>query len=215
VLRTNKFLSFCFSFVAVEGPVAGSSAMSESEAEEIGHSMTINDELRLCGMAGDDEDDVIGDAEALLGPRAAEELFNRTHARLRREAIAVTAHSCGGGGTGAASASDGDAAAPGAAAATGEEAATGEAAATGEGSVKPSNRQSTSACWEDFEKLFKIVNGQKVRYGARCHHCKKEYTANSKFGTGHLLRHMETCPKKREKNRMTQSHITFLKDGTI
>jgi hypothetical protein len=67
---TNKFLSFCFSFVAIEGPEAGSSAMSESEAEEIGHSMTINDELRLCGMAGDDEDDVIGDAEALLGPRA-------------------------------------------------------------------------------------------------------------------------------------------------
>jgi hypothetical protein len=26
---------------------------------------------------------------------------------------------------------------------------------------------------------------------------------------------MDTCPKKREKNRMTQSHITFLKDGTI
>jgi hypothetical protein len=76
----NKFLSFYFSFVAVEGPEAGRSAMSESEAEEIGHSMTINDELRLCGMAGDDEDDVIGDAEALLGPRAAEELFNRTHA---------------------------------------------------------------------------------------------------------------------------------------
>jgi hypothetical protein len=135
--------------------------MSESEAEEIGHSMTINDELRLCGMAGDDEDDVIGDVEALLGPRAAEKLFNRTHARLRREAIVVAAHSRGGGGTGAASAFDGDAAAPGAvveAAATGEKAATGEVTATGEGSVKPSNRQSTSACLEDFEKLFKIEN---------------------------------------------------------
>ena len=31
------------------------------EQEDIGHSMTINDELRLCRMTGDDEDDVAGD----------------------------------------------------------------------------------------------------------------------------------------------------------
>ena len=50
------------------------------EQEDIGLSMTINDELRLCGMTGDDEDDVFGDAEELFGRRVAEELYGRTAA---------------------------------------------------------------------------------------------------------------------------------------
>jgi len=48
------------------------------EQEDIGLSMTINDELRLCGMTGDDEDDIVGDAEELFGRRAAEELNGGT-----------------------------------------------------------------------------------------------------------------------------------------
>jgi hypothetical protein len=44
--------------VVVERPEVGDSEMSD-EQEDIGHSMTINDELRLCGMTGDDEDDVL------------------------------------------------------------------------------------------------------------------------------------------------------------
>ncbi|CAD6264979.1 unnamed protein product [Miscanthus lutarioriparius] len=40
------------------------------EREDIGLSMTTNDELRLCGLTGDDEDDVAGDAEELFGRRA-------------------------------------------------------------------------------------------------------------------------------------------------
>jgi hypothetical protein len=65
-----------FFFEAVEGPEAGGGDMSSDEAEEIGRTMTTNDELRLCGLAGDDEDDIVGDAEALLGRAAAERLFN-------------------------------------------------------------------------------------------------------------------------------------------
>ena len=42
--------------------------------------MTTNDELHLYGMAGDDEDDVAGDAEELFGRRVAEELYGRTAA---------------------------------------------------------------------------------------------------------------------------------------
>ena len=42
--------------VGVEGLEAGDDEMSD-EQEDIGLSMTINDELRLCGMTGDDEDD--------------------------------------------------------------------------------------------------------------------------------------------------------------
>ena len=48
------------------------------EQEDIGLSMTINDELRLCGMTGDDEDDIVGDAKELFGRRAAEELNGGT-----------------------------------------------------------------------------------------------------------------------------------------
>jgi len=48
------------------------------EQEDIGLSMTINDELRLCGMTGDDEDDIVGDAEEHFGRRAVEELNGGT-----------------------------------------------------------------------------------------------------------------------------------------
>jgi hypothetical protein len=34
--------------------------MSDDEVEEIGHSMTVNDKLRLFGMRGDDEEDLLG-----------------------------------------------------------------------------------------------------------------------------------------------------------
>ena len=65
--------------ISVEGPEAGDDEMLD-EQEDIGLSMTINDELRLCGMTGDDEDDVAGDAEELFGHRATEELYGRTAA---------------------------------------------------------------------------------------------------------------------------------------
>ena len=54
--------------IGVEGPEDGDDEMSD-EQEDFGHSMTINNELRLCGMTGDDEDDVVGDAEELFGHR--------------------------------------------------------------------------------------------------------------------------------------------------
>jgi outer membrane scaffolding protein for murein synthesis (MipA/OmpV family) len=31
----------------------------------------------------------------------------------------------------------------------------------------------TSDVWNDFEELFEVVNGKKIRYAARCHYCKK------------------------------------------
>ena len=65
--------------VGVEGPETGDDEMSD-EQEDIGLSMTINDKLRLCGMTGDDEDNVAGDAEELFSRHAAEELYGRTAA---------------------------------------------------------------------------------------------------------------------------------------
>ena len=59
------------------------------------------------------------------------------------------------------------------------------------------SRPSTSPVWEDFQKLFKVENGKKVRYGAKCLHCNKEYSALSSGGTGHLRRHRNKCEKKK------------------
>ena len=62
-----------------------------------------------------------------------------------------------------------------------------------ENSAKRS-RPSTSIVWLDF-KLFKKVNGKKVRYAAKCIHCSKQYSALSSGGTGHLIRHRDECPR--------------------
>ena len=71
-----------------------------------------------------------------------------------------------------------------------------------ENSTKRS-RPSTSAVWLDFKKLLKKVNGKKVRYGAKCIHCSKEYSTFSSGGTGHLTRHRDKCPRRHEKTHMS------------
>jgi len=38
--------------------------------------MTENEEMQFCGLTGDDEDDLFGDAEELLGRHATEDLFD-------------------------------------------------------------------------------------------------------------------------------------------
>ena len=63
-----------------------------------------------------------------------------------------------------------------------------------ENSAKRS-RPSTSIVWLDF-KLFKKVNGKKVRYAAKCIHCSKQYSALSSGGTGHLIRHRDKFPRR-------------------
>ena len=59
------------------------------------------------------------------------------------------------------------------------------------------------------------MNGKKVRYGAKCIHCSKEYSALSSGGTGHLTQHRDKCPRRREKTRMSQSQISFNPDGSM
>jgi hypothetical protein len=55
--RTARAHGTTFFLVAVERPEASNNEMSD-EQEDIGHSMTINNELRLCEMT-EDEDDVL------------------------------------------------------------------------------------------------------------------------------------------------------------
>ena len=79
------------------------------------------------------------------------------------------------------------------------------------------SRPSTSDVWQDFQKLFKMgPKGKKIRYGAVCIHCKKQYSGRSAGGTGHLRRHRDKCAKRREKTRgFSQSQISFNPDGSM
>ena len=156
----------------------GTGADDEAEFD---HSQ--NDELRMCGLAGHDEEEE--DCAELFGRCAAD-----PHP-CDQDVVPVDVDEA-----------DGDADGTG---------------AEGDSEVAGSNRPSTSAVWEDFDKLFKKVPGKKnpVRYGAVCKHCKREYKAHSANGTGHLSRHVKVCVKRREKCRMTQTHIGFNPDGTV
>lgn len=56
-------------------------------------------------------------------------------------------------------------------------------------------KKSTSKVWNDFDELFPVRNGKKVRYGARCKYCGHEYSGKSSSGTGHLKMHALVCGK--------------------
>jgi hypothetical protein len=51
---------------------------------------------------------------------------------------------------------------------------------------KGKGKKSTSPFRDDFDKLTRMENGREVRYGAKCKHCGKEYSAFSTGGNGHL-----------------------------
>jgi hypothetical protein len=140
---------------------------------EFDHSQ--NDEMRMCGMAGDDEeDDVREDAAVLFGRNAADPLpAEQTDPPSTDDPNPPSSE------------------------------------------VRSSNRPSTSKVWDEFEKHYKVENGNKIRYAATCLHCKKRYSAYSANGTGHLTRHLVKCPKKLEKCRMTQTHLAFNSDGSV
>jgi hypothetical protein len=80
---------------------------------------------------------------------------------------------------------------------------------------KGKGKKSTSPVWDDFDKLTRMENGREVRYGAKCKHCGKEYSTFSTGGNGHLSRHIPKCVKKREKDRKSQSQISFNCDGSM
>jgi hypothetical protein len=58
--------------------------------------------------------------------------------------------------------------------------------------------------WNDFEKLFNIINSKRTMYGAKCHYRKKILTALSTSSTGHLLRHHISCAGKADHAAKTQ-----------
>ena len=56
-----------------------------------------------------------------------------------------------------------------------------------------------SKAWNDFEEVKDLVNGKRVRVSAICIHCKATFSTKSSGGPGHLLRHVDTCAAKKEK----------------
>ena len=132
-------------------------AGSDDETLEVGS----NQERRLCGLAGDDdEDDLCKDAVELLG---------------RNVQAPIVLEPCD------------------------------DQAVDGEENNGKWSHPSTSTVWLDFKKLFRTVNDKKVRYGAKCIHCSKEYSGHSSGGTGHLTPHRDKCPRRHEKTRKSQS----------
>ena len=77
------------------------------------------------------------------------------------------------------------------------------------------NRPSASDVWDDYEKIFKVVSGKRIRFQAKCIHCGRVYAAQSPFGTGSLLRHRGKCPVKNRKSNLGQSVIQFNSDGSV
>jgi hypothetical protein len=53
-----------------------------------------------------------------------------------------------------------------------------------------------SKCWDDFEKIYEVINGNKVQTQAICKPCGTTLSARSRAGTGHILRHQNSCKKK-------------------
>jgi hypothetical protein len=79
---------------------------------------------------------------------------------------------------------------------SGDGGATGDGAGAGAGAEGPTpptvgmavdrKRKATSKVCLDFDEMFTIRNGKKVRYGAKCKYCGTEYSGKSSSGTGHL-----------------------------
>jgi hypothetical protein len=76
------------------------------------------------------------------------------------------------------------------------------------------NRASTSDVWNDFDKIYKVVDGVRVRSQAKCKVCKCVLSAKSSGGTGHLNWHRNACKLKHGRNAFAQSLLQFNPDGS-
>jgi hypothetical protein len=79
---------------------------------------------------------------------------------------------------------------------------TADASTSTAASAKRSRRRGpTSKVWLHFEEVTQKQGGKEVRISAICLHCKHTMSAKSSYGTGHLIRHLELCPAKKEKEK--------------
>jgi hypothetical protein len=67
-----------------------------------------------------------------------------------------------------------------------------------------------SAIWVDFDEI-KYAND--VRIAAICKMCKTRLSARSAAGTGHLIRHQNSCLKKKDRANRVKSRLALNPDG--
>ncbi|PVH66271.1 hypothetical protein PAHAL_1G191000 [Panicum hallii] len=126
---------------------------------------TINDDLRACGLPGDDKDDLASSGEVLFDSSAAP-----INVDGGDDAGAV-----GGAGAGTPGQSMMPSSIP--------------SVNTGT-SIR--GKRARSGAWNDFEEIFETLpTGKKVRVDAKCRHCSHVLSGHSSTGTGHLLRHQK------------------------
>lgn len=101
------------------------------------------------------------------------------------------------------------------------------AAATATGTPVGSNTNSTdgtptssvgmrkSGVRVDFDEIYEVLNGNRVRTNAICRMCKAVLSARSAAGTGHLIRHQKSCRKKTDHAARVQSRLAFNPDGSV
>jgi hypothetical protein len=72
-----------------------------------------------------------------------------------------------------------------------------------------------SGVWVDFDEIYKVVNGNKIRTQAICKMCRATLSARSAAGTAHLIRHQKSCRKKTNHAARVQSRLVFNSDGSL
>jgi hypothetical protein len=68
--------------------------------------------------------------------------------------------------------------------------------------------------WNDFDKIYKVVDGVRVRCQGKCKVCKCVLSAKSSGGTGHLNHHRNACKLKHGRNAFAQSLLQFNPNGS-
>ena len=76
-------------------------------------------------------------------------------------------------------------------------------------------RASTSKVWNDFDEIYEVIAGNEVRTGAKCNHCKKDFSSKSTHGTGHLSRHIPICLVLKGRSALPQSQLKFNPNGSV
>jgi hypothetical protein len=62
---------------------------------------------------------------------------------------------------------------------------------------------------------YEVIDGKECRTGAKCRHCKKDFTGKSTHGTGYSLRHNPICPVLKDCSAMAQIQLKFNPDGSV
>ncbi|PUZ56632.1 hypothetical protein GQ55_5G341300 [Panicum hallii var. hallii] len=125
---------------------------------------TINDDLRTCGLPGDNEDDLASSGETLFGSSAAP--------------INVDGGDDAGAAGGAGAGTPGQSTMP---------SSSMPSVDTG---TSIWGKRMRSGAWNDFEEIFETLpTGKKVRVAPKCRHCSHVLSGRSSASTGHLLQH--------------------------